>query len=300
MATTSASPTSYQALRLSTTQALVAGGGFSATEAGYLAKLLLTHRLQLTEAALIARQTLSWSAEDADWLAASVLRLCKQEPWQYVLGTAPFLELELAVRPGVLIPRPETEELVMLALDQVSKRFSAQDELVFWDACTGSGCMALALKHRHPTAAVWATDLSDEALTIATENAERLGLGLRLVKHDLLADPTPMAPKSVHLLMSNPPYVLPSEAEQMAPNVLAYEPAMALFTPQEDPLLFYRALVAHASHCLHPEGVFVLECNEAYTDAVAGLFKAAGFVPRTISDFRGRMRGVWGEIKSLN
>lgn len=245
----------------------------------------------------------------------AVKRLRKGEPVQYVFGRAYFDDMALAVSPAVLIPRPETEELVGLVADEVRSmpdRRSGGGRLRVWDACTGSGCIALALYRRFGGAVeVWGTDVSEAALAVARSNAEAWGriqpapavgsvapaaarpeaAPLRLLRHDLLAD-TPL-PGPWDVIVSNPPYVRESEKALMRDNVLHYEPASALFVPDDDALRFYAALGCIARTELADGGVLWAEINEALPEEVMGLYRRQGFSSIDIrEDFRGRPRFV--------
>ena len=157
-------------------------------------------------------------------------------PLQYVLGVSHFRHLSLNVDPSVLIPRPETEELVQWVLDDHS-----EDECHVMDLCTGSGAIALALKQERPNWTVSALEVSAAALEVAKGNATKNDLDIAWQHADLLKDTIDFS--TVDIVVSNPPYVLPSEKKQMHANVLVHEPPLALFVPEEDPLLFYRTII---------------------------------------------------------
>ena len=157
-------------------------------------------------------------------------------PLQYVLGVSHFRHLSLHVDPSVLIPRPETEELVQWILDD-----HLEDHYHVMDLCTGSGAIALALKQERPNWKVSALEVSAAALEVAKGNAKKNGLDIAWHHADLLIDPIDFS--TVDIVVSNPPYVLPSEKKQMHANVLTHEPSLALFVPEEDPLLFYRTII---------------------------------------------------------
>lgn len=170
---------------------------------------------------------------------AIVLELKKMVPVQYVLGKADFYDMVLRVSPSVLIPRPETEELVdWIIKDYKDKKISVLD------VCTGSGCIALALKNNLPASRITAIDVSKEALEVAKKNALALGLEVEFLEADALTPEAKLNPADYDVIVSNPPYVLPSEKEHMQKNVLEYEPQQALFVPENDPLLFYKAIAS--------------------------------------------------------
>ena len=204
---------------------------------------------------------------DAEKVEKAVVRLLNGEPIQYVVGRTLFCGLTIGVRPGVLIPRPETEELV----EAVSKGRRTS----ILDIGTGSGCIAFALKHRFPQADVTAMDISEDALRIAQENAQRLELDIHFIQQDIL-HATPEVMK-YDLIVSNPPYVCESERAQMERHVLDYEPGLALFVPDDDPLLFYRAIINYASTALMDGGMLAFETNREYATEVGMLMKEGGW-----------------------
>ena len=214
-----------------------------------------------------------------------VARLVKGEPIQYVIGTAPFCGLSIGVRPGVLIPRPETEELV----EAVSKRAGSS----ILDIGTGSGCIALALKHLCPSATVTAFDISAEALHIAADNARRLGLDIGFEQHDILA----MQPdgRRWDTIVSNPPYICDGEKCDMQATVTDYEPHIALFVPDSDPLLFYTAITRFAMRSLKAGGLLAFETNRRFAAEVGRLLCQSGFAgTEVLQDSFGNDRIVIG------
>lgn len=182
-------------------------------------------------------------------------KLAQQQPIQYILGATAFCELELNVGPGVLIPRPETEELVHWILQE-----QGVHPLKVVDLCSGSGAIALALKASRPAWELTAVELSKEALVIANENAEQLDLAVDFIAADVLQDELSGGPYDI--MVSNPPYVRDSERNLMLTNVLEHEPEMALFVPDTDPFLFYKRIAALATKHLKPGGSLYLEINE--------------------------------------
>ena len=198
------------------------------------------------------------TGEETDRLFAITQRLLINEPIQYILGYDEFFGLKIITKPGVLIPRPETEELIYA----LAEKYSAQSELNILDAGTGSGCIALALAKQFPKAQIYACDIADEALQIAKENAERLNLLVRFFKADLLNPSELFPPSKYDIIVSNPPYVRESEKALMQKNVLDFEPEHALFVSDDNPLIFYKALGDIAQKYLKPEGLLAVEINE--------------------------------------
>ena len=231
-------------------------------------------------------------AEAAPGEAARVERLVARraagEPVQYVLGWADFYGLRLEVSPAVLIPRPETEAVVEEALRRL-RPFEAPWVL---DVGTGSGAAALAVAHERPDAAVVAADVSAAALAVAASNAERLGLAVTFVEADALRPAFADAvPPTFDLAVSNPPYVPESERAALQREVRDWEPGRALFVPDADPLVFYRALAGHAGRLLRPGGWLVAETHADFGAAVAALWGGAGLEDAAVlPDLAGRDR----------
>lgn len=229
------------------------------------------------------------SANDEMKLETVLSRLCKFEPIQYIQGTTRFLGRDFRVAPGVLIPRPETEELVELVLGEISA-FSR-----ILDVGTGSGCIAVSLSKELPQAQVEAWDISDEALFIARSNNELLQANVRFARQDVLAY-LPPEQETYDVIISNPPYITVSEAGAMERNVLDWEPSEALFVPDHDPLLFYRAIGQLGFHSLVPGGRLYFEINCAYGAMVAELLEAQGYVrTKVLKDLSGNNRFVVAE-----
>jgi len=211
--------------------------------------------------------------------AAIVNRLLTGEPLQYILGHETFMGLEINVTPATLIPRPETVELVEILL----RHEGDTTDLKVLDAGTGSGCIALALGRNLRFPQITATDISDKALEVARANAHKLKItNVTWVKADMLnMDGLPGAPFDI--IISNPPYVLDSERMTMKPNVLDYEPANALFVPDDDPLRFYKALTSYAiGGGLKPNGRIYFEANPLCISALSDDMTSAGWEGVTV------------------
>lgn len=223
-----------------------------------------------------------------------VKRLKKQEPIQYILGETWFYGLKLNVNPAVLIPRPETEELV----DWIVKEFRVQgSRFNVLDVGTGSGCIAIALKKNIPNAEVFALDISQEALDVVRRNAAINEVNVNFMQADILKnDPSFQYFNFFDVIVSNPPYVLQSEKESMMPNVLAHEPHLALFVNDNDPLLFYKAIINFAQKHLADKGKLFFEINEAKADDVRSLLLQSGFKNVEVKkDLSGKERMIRAE-----
>jgi len=170
----------------------------------------------------------------------------------------------------VLIPRPETEELVRLVLDEIAARETCR----MVDIGTGSGCIPVTIKLEAPETRVFATDISGDALAVARKNARQLRAEVIFSKHDILHD-TLVFPE-VDIVTSNPPYIASREKSTMSKNVTDYEPHLALFVDDDDPLIFYKCIVAQAKRVLRPGGMLVVEINERFGQEIMYLFEASG------------------------
>lgn len=263
-----------------------------------MTRLLLEDLFSLSFADILCGATEHLSDADSLRLQQSVDRLLDAEPLQYVTGTAFFCGHPFHVAPGVLIPRPETEWIVDTAVNLVT---SSAPRIL--DIGTGSGCIAtsisLALADRHCYTEAW--DISEDALRIATDNAERLGADVKFRRRDalkleedfpaeenqggaevLIADNASTA--SWDIIVSNPPYICNREAADMHANVLQHEPHLALFVPDTDPLLFYRAIARYAMRSLRKGGWLLFECNTLYAHDTAQMASEMGFATSVVED----------------
>ncbi len=205
-----------------------------------------------------------------------IARLRASEPIQYVLGKATFHGHEFTVTPATLIPRPETEQLVDMIVDE-----NTATDLRVLDIGTGSGCISVSLAMALKWAQVTAIDISPKALEVARENARANKAKVQYLQADALSLTTlPCEP--LDIIVSNPPYVCNSERRDMEPNVLDYEPHNALFVPDDDPLLFYRAIARYAQRALAPGGRIYLEINRQYGNDTAQLLSDHGFIDATV------------------
>ena len=230
------------------------------------------------------------SKANSEMLLAKLEDLSRGMPLQYALGYADFCGLRFRVTPAVLIPRPETELLVRDALQHASriKRMreaygKGAEPVRVLDLCTGSGCIAWSVALNLPGAVVVGTDISEDALEVArtqdfaAELKSRQAAAATFVKSDVLDTEQEFPYGPFDIILSNPPYILPSEKVQMRVNVLGYEPEGALFVPQEDPMLYYRAIAKWSERFLNPEGKALTEINAQLADETKEVFRSAGF-----------------------
>lgn len=239
-------------------------------EAKALAVRLLSSKLNIPEYKYLSEPDCRISPAVLAELQGAVEDLSKNRPVQYVLGSTEFAGYRIKVKEGVLIPRPETEELFQIVADSIPEEIDEDYEFNILDICTGSGCLAYSLAATFPGAGVYGCDISNEALKIASKqkiaNAHPV-----LFWADVLGDIPGGLPK-FDVIVSNPPYVLESEKQLMRKNVLDYEPSIALFVPDNDPLKFYKAIARWSEALLKPDGHIFLEINEAYGKEVSNLF----------------------------
>lgn len=271
-------------------------------EAKAMTRMLLEDLFSLSFADILCGATEHLSDADTLRLQQSVDRLLDAEPLQYVTGTAFFCGHPFHVAPGVLIPRPETEWIVDTAVNLVT---SSAPRIL--DIGTGSGCIAtsisLALADKHCYTEAW--DISEDALRIATDNAARLGAEVEFRRRDALRleeekseemrlekekggaealSDTNAAAESWDIIVSNPPYICNREAADMHANVLRHEPHLALFVPDTDPLLFYRAIARYAMRSLRKGGWLLFECNTLYAHDTAQMASDMGFATSVVED----------------
>jgi release factor glutamine methyltransferase len=245
-------------------------------EAKSMAIRLISHYLEVPEYAYLSVPDRKISDTEQQKLDKAMDELLKWRPLQYVLGFTKFGGRRFKVHEGVLIPRPETEELFKMIIDDLlEKELDEGQEFNILDIGTGSGCLAWSLAAELPGAQLFGCDISDEVLKIAAKqkvkNAEGLVRRPVFFWADVLGAP-PVGLPQFDIIVSNPPYVLESERSQMRPNVLDYEPAMALFVSDEDPLRFYKALHSWVGVLLREGGICYFEINERFGNEVAALF----------------------------
>lgn len=216
-----------------------------------------------------------------------IQELKRFKPLQYILGETEFYGLRFFVDKSVLIPRPETEELV----DWVISDCKGKGKISIVDIGTGSGCIPIALVKHLPESKVSALDISSEALAVAKKNVIENSVNVELIQIDILKQALPKD-LSFDIMVSNPPYVTSDQKTNMNPNVLDYEPHIALFAPDRNPFIFYEAIASLAQTHLKPEGLLYFEINEAFPDETANCIRKFGFDTELKKDINGRYRMI--------
>ena len=246
-------------------------GIYPPSEALSLAKMLLVEVFDFSTLELYGGKDKEISGKRRDVLDEMIRRLKKNEPIQYIIGVESFCGLTFEVNPSVLIPRPETQELVGWIAGDCEGRGACR----ILDIGTGSGCIPVSLAHRLPKAEVESWDISEDALQVARRNAERNGVEVLFRQKDVLKASPDEARYDV--IVSNPPYIAEKEKVDMEANVLDWEPSIALFVPDEDPLLFYRTIAQLGCSMLKEGGALYFEINRAYGQETIQMLEAMGY-----------------------
>ncbi|MEO6314634.1 MAG: peptide chain release factor N(5)-glutamine methyltransferase [Chitinophagaceae bacterium] len=260
-------------------------------EAGNIAELVMEHITGWQKIDRVVNKTAVLSGQQAQLLQSFTDELQTHKPLQYVLQEAWFYGMRLYVDENVLIPRPETEELVDWLIKEARK--SAPPVRSVLDIGTGSGCIPLAIKKNLPAVEMYSCDISEGALQVAKRNAATHNLDIHFHALNILVEQDRNQLPLFDAIISNPPYIPVAEKAAMAANVLAFEPSLALFVPDDQPLLFYSAIAEFALAHLAASGIIYLEIHEALGAAVVALLKEKGFSGITIrKDLQGRDRMI--------
>lgn len=245
---------------------------FSRNEIKLISDSFLKSRLNLTQQDLILANDIKVSESDLLYFRDKIKRIEAGEPFQYVIGFTEFFGLDIKVNPDVLIPRPESEELVDWVVSSVK-----EGKII--DLCTGSGCMALAIKDCLPKAELFGSDISKGAIETAKQNSELLDLKVDFVVNDVLNEQDSLIESKgkFDVILSNPPYVLESDKAFMSSTVIEHEPQIALFVTNEDPLLFYREIALFGLKALNENGILFFEIHEDYGIAVKEMLISLGY-----------------------
>lgn len=249
-------------------------------EAKAIARMVYEVRFGLMPSDLFIGKDTQLSTDDQKLLAEITQRLLTGEPVQYVLGEAEFGGRTFHVEPGVLIPRPETYELCQWIMKERRGKKEEGRNTSILDIGTGSGCIACTLAAELADAEVTAWDISDDALRIATENAKRTNVHVSFEKVDVLNTSLLNRERpatGLDIIVSNPPYICNKERATMERNVLEHEPELALFVPDDDPLLFYRTIARFAAKTLNPDGALYFEINPLHVSEMQQMLSKEGF-----------------------
>lgn len=247
-------------------------GQYPDTEASAIAKAILTDVFQLSTTDLYASKDMNFSTNQAEKLEVIINRLRANEPLQYILGNCYFCGLNFHVEPGVLIPRPETAELVEWI---IADRKSSDSPIRILDIGTGSGCISISLAKNLPQSEVYAWDISEDAIRIASDNANRLDANVRFRQTDVLGQvPTNTM---MNVIVSNPPYITEAERTDMDANVTDWEPDTALFVPDNAQLLFYERIADIGKQILTPDGTLYFEINQRFGTETVDMLRKKGY-----------------------
>ncbi len=242
---------------------------YSDGEVSALTRIIATELLGVSQIAFYLKDDITLTTEQQTLLDNAIERLKKQEPIQYILGYSDFCDLRFKVTPATLIPRPETSELV----EWITSEAAGKERIL--DIGTGSGCIAVSLAHKMPQSKVTAWDISPDALAVATENSKANGCDVVFEEVDILIhQPTG---KQFDIIVSNPPYIKENEKTAMHSNVLLWEPHTALFVPDSDPLLFYRAIAEKGLTLLKTDGRLYFEINRAHGKETIEMLESLGY-----------------------
>jgi release factor glutamine methyltransferase len=266
-------------------------GVYPETEIKSFGLLIVEKLTGFSRTQIIVNKNTQFSIEQQHEIEKIVDKLKNNVPIQYILGETEFYGLPFKVNESVLIPRPETEELVEWILSENTH----ENELTVLDIGTGSGCIAISLKKCSPTWSVEAFDISEKALVTATQNAHLNGVNLAFSEVDIL-NPPAFTNKKWDIIVSNPPYVLNEEKDFISQNVLAHEPHLALFVPDDDALLFYRHIAQFAKHHLNQNGKLYFEINRMFGEITVELLEYMGF---SCVEFRKDISGNDRMIKAV-
>lgn len=255
-----------------------------------LAEYCFEDFIGITKTDLLLRPDKTVSESDLLKFNFAVKDLKRGRPIQYILGKAWFMGEEFEVNNDVLIPRPETEELAQLVIDEIRLHTETVSVL---DIGTGSGCIAIMIKKKCPRAHVYGIDVSSAAIAVANQNSIKLQADVNFMNRDVFYIPHWSSLPDCSIIVSNPPYISIDEKSTLADRVVDYEPHQALFAPKEDPLAFYRAIADIANNKLKPGGKVIVEINEALGLETCIAFQKAGFSDVVLkNDMQGKHRFV--------
>ena len=268
---------------------------YSPQETEAITLLILSHLLNTSKAKLKAFPETEIGFQQTDELQNILWELKTGKPVQYILGYTEFYGLPFKITPSVLIPRPETEELVQWIIE--TAKHSKTPIVNILDIGTGSGCIPISLKHNLLNTTAFGVDISTDALAIAKENAALNQADVSFIEADILNFPAEISLPKLDIIVSNPPYVTLEDKTKMHANVTDFEPHTALFVPENDPLIFYRAIADFAKKHLTPNGLLFFEINESFGPETVELLESKSFKNIELrQDMSGRDRMIKAEI----
>ena len=257
-------------------------------EAATITSMIFEYVSGINKYALIKTPDAILPTEQINLIHESLAALKKNKPVQYITGEAWFYKIKFKVSPAVLIPRPETEELVAVVIDALKNKSGIQ----LIDIGTGSGCIAIAIKKNVPDVSVTAIDVSSEALIIAKQNALAEKTAIRFIQNDFLSKENQDDLGEYDIIVSNPPYIPQAEEKRMDKNVTEYEPHLALFVDDTRPLIFYERISDFSNKYLKNNGMIFLETHEKFAGKVAALFDSGAFRSEIKKDISGKKRMI--------
>lgn len=268
------------------------GALYTQSEVSALSRIIATELLNISQTNYLLKEPVTLTPEEEEKVTDALERLKQKEPIQYILGYSDFCGLRFAVTPAVLIPRPETSELI----EWITEESPTAKSIL--DIGTGSGCIAVSLATMMPQARVTAWDISTQALAVAQKNSTANGCNVLFEERDILTyEPTD---ESYDIIVSNPPYIKEVEKKEMEDNVLLWEPHLALFVPDNDPLLFYRTIAEKAQKMLTPGGKLFFEINRAHGTETVEMLSRLGYHNITLrKDLAGNDRMIMAEKNKL-
>jgi release factor glutamine methyltransferase len=265
-------------------------------EAVAIADLVIEHLTGINKNERLLRKEKTLSLEEEDQLQHFTQQLLENKPVQYVLQEAWFADMKFMVTEAVLIPRPETEELVELILNDYKKNIHTTEAFSILDIGTGSGCIPISLKKKIPNTAITAIDISEATIAIAKKNAVANEVNIHFMRIDFLDEYSWQSLETYNYIVSNPPYIAQAESAEMEQNVLSYEPHLALFVADSDPLIFYRKIAAFGITHLKRNGVVFVEINQALGKETVELFSSFGYQCILRKDMQGKDRMIVAKI----
>lgn len=260
---------------------------YSKEEAAQITSLAFESIAGLHRSDVIKEPTMLLPEASLDKLLDALTRLLNHEPIQHITGEAWFCKLKFSVSPAVLVPRPETEELVCMVSAYIKEK-----TLSVLDIGTGSGCIAISLKNKHPQSKVSAVDISEEALHIAARNSATHDCDVHFIQSNFLDESSWAGFGKIDVVISNPPYIPVTDRDLLDKNVTRFEPHLALFEPAGEPFIFYEKIALFGCSHLHPGGRIYVEIHEDFGKEVLQIFQAAGYQSSLQKDIFGRERFV--------